>query len=112
MLPISDREAEKMRILHRLGCLAAALWLMVVSAADAAPLRIFYFTWIGFGPLFVAQEKGFFEHEGVEVELINVEVHAAAFGGLFSGQVDAIAAGTQDVLTFSEPDEDRLVCVL
>jgi NitT/TauT family transport system substrate-binding protein len=101
-----------MRIWLRLGCLAAALWLIVVSAADAAPLRISYFTWVGYGPLFVAHEKGFFADEGVEVELINIDDHTAAFSGLFAGQIDAIAAGTQDVLTFTAPDEDRLVCVL
>jgi NitT/TauT family transport system substrate-binding protein len=89
-------------------CMTASL----VGMARAEPLRIFYFTWVGFGPLFVAQEKGFFAKEGVEVELINIEDHTAAFSGLFDGQVDAIAAGTQDVLTFAEPDEDLLVCVL
>jgi NitT/TauT family transport system substrate-binding protein len=60
----------------------------------------------------VANEKGFFAKEGVEVELINIDDHTAAFSGLFAGQVDAIAAGTQDVLTFADPNEDRLVCVL
>ena len=39
-------------------------------------------------------------------------IHTAAFSGSSRGQVDAIAAGTQDVLTFAEPDEDLLVCVL
>jgi NitT/TauT family transport system substrate-binding protein len=63
----------------------------LVGAAQAEPLRIFYAIWLGYGPLFVAQEKGFFAREGVAVELINNEVHAAAFGGLFSGQVDAMA---------------------
>ena len=69
-------------------------------------MRIFYFIWVGNGPFFVAQEKGLFAKEGVEVELINIEDHAAIFAGLFAGQVDAITAGTQDVLTFSEPDEE------
>ncbi len=100
-----------MRRWLRLSCRAAAVWLILMGAAHAEPLRIFYFTWVGFGPLFVAQEKGFFAREGVEVELINIEDHTAAFSGLFAGQVDAIAAGTQDVLTFSEPDQDLLVCV-
>ncbi len=98
---------------HLAGILAALFVTAGASqAAHAAPLRIFYFTWIGFGPLFVAQEKGFFGREGVQVELINIEDHTAAFSGLFAGQVDAIAAGTQDVLTDAEPDQDRLICVL
>jgi NitT/TauT family transport system substrate-binding protein len=96
----------------RRGCPAAAAWLFFIGIAQAEPLRISYFTWVGYGPLFVAAEKGFFAQEGVTVELINIDDHTAAFSGLFAGQIDAIAAGTQDVLTFAEPDEDLLVCVL
>ncbi len=77
----------------------------LVGAAHAEPLRIFYFIWVGYGPLFLAQEKGFFAKEGVEVELINIDVHAAAFGGLFAGQVDAMAGALLDAPAFSEPDE-------
>jgi NitT/TauT family transport system substrate-binding protein len=101
-----------MPILYRLLVAAVALSSGCGGVAQAEPLRISYFTWVGYGPLFVAQDKGFFAKEGVEVELINIDDHTAAFSGLFAGQIDAIAAGTQDVLTFSAPDEDRLVCVL
>ena len=94
------------------AALAAAVWLTLTGVAQAEPLRIFYFTWVGYGPLFVAQERASSASEGVEVELIKLDDHTAAFSGLFAGQVDAIAAGTQDVLTFAEPDEDLLVCVL
>ena len=83
----------------------------LVGAAQTEPLRIFYAIWLGYGPLFVAQEKDFFAREGVAVELINNEVHAAAFGGLFSGQVDAMAGALLDAPAFSEPDEP-VVCAL
>jgi NitT/TauT family transport system substrate-binding protein len=89
-------------------CLTAGL----TGATHAEPLRIFYFVWVGYGPLFVAQEKGFFAEQGVEVELINNEIHEAAFGGLFSGQVDAVAGALLDAPESFQPDEDPLVCVL
>jgi NitT/TauT family transport system substrate-binding protein len=103
-----------MELRRRIVSIVSAIWFTagLAGAANAEPLRIFYFIWVGYGPLFVAQEKGFFAREGVEVELINNEVHAAAFGGLFSGQVDAIAGGLQDAPAYSEPDEEPLVCVL
>jgi NitT/TauT family transport system substrate-binding protein len=66
-------------------CVTAGL----MGATHAEPLRISYFIWVGNGPFFVAQEKGLFAKEGVEVELINVEDHTTAFAGLFIGQVDA-----------------------
>jgi ABC-type nitrate/sulfonate/bicarbonate transport system substrate-binding protein len=47
-----------MRSWLRLGRLTTAAWLILVSAAHAEPLRISYFIWAGYGPLFVAQEKG------------------------------------------------------
>ena len=103
-----------MDIRRRIVRMVAAVGMTagLVGAAHAEPLRISYFIWVGNGPFFVAQEKGLFAKEGVEVELINIEDHTAAFSGLFAGQVDAIASGTQDVLTFADPNEDPLVCAL
>jgi NitT/TauT family transport system substrate-binding protein len=92
----------------------ATVWLAagVPNAARAEPLRIFHFTWVGFGPLFVAQDRGFFAKEAIEVSLIRNDDHTAAFAGLAAGQVDAIAGGLQDVVIFSEQGEDPLLCVL
>ena len=102
-----------MGIGRRIVNIAAAIWITTghTGAAQAEPLRIFYAIWLGYGPLFVAREKGLFAREGIEVELINNEVHAAAFGGLFSGQVDAVAGALLDAPAFSEPDEP-VVCAL
>jgi NitT/TauT family transport system substrate-binding protein len=80
-------------------------------AAQAEPLRIFYFNWAGFGPFFLAQEKGFFAEQGIEIELVPVADTHAAYAGLFSGHVDAIAAAFQDIPFFATPDDD-LRCVL
>ena len=96
----------------RLGCLAAAVWLILVGAAWAEPLRLRYTIWVGYGPLFVAAEKGFFAKEGVEVDLIQIEDHTAALAALYAGQVDALATATQDVVVFNEPDEEAQACVL
>lgn len=97
--------------------LAGVVGALLVTAAGsqithAEPLRIFHFTWVGFGPLFVAQEKGFFTKEEIEVSLIRNDDHTAAFAGLAAGHADAIAGGLQDVVVFSEPGEDPLLCVL
>jgi hypothetical protein len=54
---------------------------MTAGAPRAEPLRITHTTWVGYGPLFVAQEKGFFAAEG-EVELINIDYGGAATDAL------------------------------
>jgi NitT/TauT family transport system substrate-binding protein len=68
------------------------------QAGGAEPLRIGYLTWVGIGPFFVAQEKGLFAKEGIEVELINMAIHEAMYAGLFAGQIDAIDATVDDML--------------
>jgi NitT/TauT family transport system substrate-binding protein len=103
-----------MEIRGRIVSVAAAVCMTagLVGAAHAEALRLRYTIWVGYGPLFVAAEKGFFANEGVEVDLIQIEDHTAALAALFAGQVDALATATQDVVVFNEPDEEALACVL
>lgn len=82
-----------------------------MGPAEAEPLRIFYFNWAGYGPFFLAQEKGFYAQEAIEVELIPVADTHAAYASLFSAHVDAIAAVVQDIPFFATPEAD-LKCVL
>lgn len=97
----------------RFASAITALMIMAggVEATHAQPLRIGYLTWVGFGPLFVAQEKGFFEKEGVEVELVNMAIHEASYAGLFADQVDAIGATVDDMLPRYD-EENPYVCVM
>ena len=93
------------------GIAAVGISAGLVGAAQAAPLRIGYQTWVGNGPLFVAQEKGFFAKEGVQVELINMAIHEALYAGLFAGQIDVAGATVDDMLPHFDPD-DPYACVL
>lgn len=88
------------------------LTMSASQGAHAEPLRLRYAVWPGFGPLFVAKEKGFFAEEGVEVELIEMEEHTAAFAGLAAGQVEAILGSAPDTPAFSRPGEEPLGCAL
>jgi NitT/TauT family transport system substrate-binding protein len=98
---------------HFVGILAAILVTAAGSQmARAEPLRLRYSIWVGYGPLFVAAEKGFFAKEGVEVELIQIEDDTATLAALFAGQIDALATATQVTVASNEPDEEALACVL
>jgi hypothetical protein len=91
---------------------ASGVSLILVAAAQAEPLRLRYSIWVGYGPLLVAVEKGFFAKEGVEVELIQIEDDTATLAALFAGQIDALATATQTAVSSNEPDEEALACVL
>jgi NitT/TauT family transport system substrate-binding protein len=79
------------------------------QAADAEPLRIAYVVWVGYGPLFLAQEKGFFADEGGEVHMINTE--GGHWEAVLDGQVDALGTSLNSVPIHYVPDKES-VCVL
>lgn len=90
-----------------------AALLVITGSSQAAkdePLRIGTATWVGFGPLYVAQEQGFFAEEGIDVHLVKFDEGGPE--ALFDRQIDAI---TQDFMSMvaQQPAGERVVsCVL
>jgi NitT/TauT family transport system substrate-binding protein len=79
------------------GLLAIVVMLPVLlSSGCKTPAtktyRIGLGPWVGFGPLYLAQEKGFFKDAGVTVELAVLTGLAERNSSLKSGQVNALAA--------------------
>ena len=71
--------------------------LTVGGSASAEPLKLAHSTWVGYGPLYIAKDKGFFDEEGLEVELIVMEDPKLRFAALAAGQID-VAVTTVDTL--------------
>ncbi|WP_274426049.1 ABC transporter substrate-binding protein [Chelativorans sp. YIM 93263] len=69
-----------------------------VSMASAEPVRIGLQPWLGYGPLWVAAEKGYFEDRGVEVELINFNWDQDVNAALVSGNIEVQAAATNTMI--------------
>lgn len=61
------------------------------TTEELPTLRIALPTWVGYGPLYVAQEKGLFEKNGVNVELSIVEGLAERKQALISGNLEGLA---------------------
>lgn len=55
------------------------------------PLKIGLVTWIGYGPFYIAKEKGFFEENGVKVILQRIEGDAERRSAIASGKLDGSA---------------------
>jgi NitT/TauT family transport system substrate-binding protein len=62
------------------------------------PLRVSFNTWIGSGIYFVAQEKGFWQKEGIVVELEQTDESSVAKQLIASGKVDAITSWTPETV--------------
>ena len=80
--------------------LIAGIWFFTKKPAQptAEPLRISFNTWIGSGVYFVAKEKGFWEKEGLHVELQQTDESTIAKQLIASGKVDAITSWTPETI--------------
>jgi hypothetical protein len=78
--------------------LAGAVTALLVTAvggqaAPAEPLRMGHLTWVGFGPLFIAHDKGFFAEEGGNPgsqDRKSTELVEQRFGVLEVGGIEAL----------------------
>lgn len=92
-----------------LACAAAAL-VLAPGAASAEPLKFAHSTWVGYGPLYVAKEKGFFKQEGVDVELIVIEDTKVRVPALMAGKIDAMATTIDTPLPYySDREQFRYI---
>jgi ABC-type amino acid transport substrate-binding protein len=89
---------------------AIALGLISAGTAAAEPLKVAHSTWVGYGPLYVAQEKGFFDEEGLEVELIVMEDPKVRFPALAAGQIDVAVSTVDTVLNYLSDQQGYRIC--
>ena len=80
-------------------------------AAEPA-LKVGVPVWVGWMPWWVAQEKGLFKANGLEVELRNFAVQGDAVLALASGKLDAASVATNDVLTVNADGPKASVVLL
>lgn len=78
--------------------LAMAATSAIATAASAETVRIGLQPWLGYGPLWVAADKGFFEDRGVDVELINFNWDQDVNAALVSGNIEVQAAATNTMI--------------
>jgi NitT/TauT family transport system substrate-binding protein len=77
--------------------------LPVVGAAE--PIRIGYPTWVGFGPIYLAQAKGFFKAQGVDVEIQVIEDTKLGMAALAAKRIDAYGVTPNTLLLYVKPDQ-------
>jgi NitT/TauT family transport system substrate-binding protein len=85
------------------GLAAMASVLALASVAEAGSLKLGHSTWVGYGPFYIARDKGFFKEEGVDVELIIMEDTPIKMGALMAGQLDLVASTADEFPIYMKP---------
>ena len=57
----------------RTALAAAGIALSVMPAANAGTLKLGMTTWVGYGPLFLAKDLGYFKENGLDVDISIIE---------------------------------------
>src|SRR6478736_6753737 len=80
-------------------------------AADLKPYRVGYNAWIGSIAFFVAQEKGFFKEEGLDVQTKSFSAPGDGLAPLIAGSLDAHLTTADSVLTVIDKAPGQLKVV-
>jgi NitT/TauT family transport system substrate-binding protein len=92
--------------------LAALLFALAVtpvvdaSVALADTVKIAHSTWVGYGPLYIARDKGIFKKNGVDVELIVMEDPKERFPTLIADRIQMIASTVDTALLYLKKPTD------
>ncbi len=102
-----------------LGFLLALIGSVAVAAlaspdkAAAETVRIAHSTWVGYGPLYIARDKGFFKNHGIDVELIVMEDPKDRFPAMLADKIDMIASTVDTgILYLKKPDQFKYVVAI
>lgn len=82
---------------------AVAAMIAAITPADADTLKLGHSTWVGYGPFYIARDKGYFKEEGVDVELIIMEDTPMKMGALMAGQLDLVASTADEFPIYMKP---------
>src|SRR5579863_1956302 len=99
----------------KLAALGLGLALLpgLVGSAAADTIKLAHSTWVGYGPLYIARDKGIFKKNGVDVDLIKIEKPTDRFPALIAGQIDLIASTVDTALLYMKsPDQFKYVVAI
>jgi NitT/TauT family transport system substrate-binding protein len=78
--------------------------IAMCATADAGQMRLGMTTWVGYGPLFLARDKGFFKDNGLEVDLRIIEEASIYMAALAAGELDGNASTIDEIMKYRSPD--------
>ncbi len=97
------------KLIGALAALAAGVVLGSISGAQPAAaetIKIAHSTWVGYGPLYIARDKGIFKKNGVDVELVLMEDPKDRFPTLMADKIQMIASTVDTALLYLKNPRD------
>jgi NitT/TauT family transport system substrate-binding protein len=79
---------------------AASVMLVAAATAQAGTMKLGMTTWVGYGPLFLARDLGYFKDAGLDIDLQIVEDNAIAEAAVAAGQMDGDAGTIDEILKY------------
>jgi NitT/TauT family transport system substrate-binding protein len=93
--------------------IAAAAIVLAPAPSRAETVKIAHSTWVGYGPLYIAKDKGFFKKHGVDVELVIMEEPKDRFPAMLSNSIQMIASTVDTaILYLRKPDDFQYVVAI
>jgi NitT/TauT family transport system substrate-binding protein len=110
------REAHMRKIaawLATFAAIAAFGTLAEQAPAQAETITIAHSTWVGYGPLYIARDKGFFKDNGVDVDLVVMEDPKERFPTLMADRIQMIASTVDTALLYmKQPDDFKYIVAI
>jgi NitT/TauT family transport system substrate-binding protein len=83
------------------------------APAQADTVTIAHSTWVGYGPLYIARDKGFFKENGVDVDLVVMEDPKERFPTLMADRIQMIASTVDTALLYmKQPDDYKYIVAI
>ena len=79
---------------------------MNAPPARADTVKLAHSTWVGYGPLYIARDKGIFKKHGVDVDLIVMEDPKERFPTLMADRIQMIASTVDTALLYLKKPTD------
>ncbi|MDO8536317.1 MAG: ABC transporter substrate-binding protein [Candidatus Omnitrophota bacterium] len=106
--------------MKRIAYLAIFFWIIaiyffgcthVAQQPKLVPINIAFQKWVGYGPFYLADEKGFFKDEGIKLLFVDEQLDSARRDAFIAGMLDCEAA-TLDLLISKVAQNAPLTAVM
>ncbi|WP_166360243.1 ABC transporter substrate-binding protein [Pseudomonas akapageensis] len=83
-----------------LSLATTALALGVATGTQAGTLSIGHTTWVGYGPLYLARDLGYFKEQGLDLQLTTMEEASMYMAAQASGKLSGSASTIDEILKY------------